>query len=312
MATRYVLDFGSANAGGNPTFTLFARLDTLASVTAPTITEIPGGSGEYYFDWDWTGLDYASVTFKATLNGVELADVIASGGVAPGPSASAGQWTREDILAYVKHLLFEDASTTSIGSLANLQSTVDVANKTVWQLAVRTAPSLFETRTGDITYNANTGYYDLTQLESGNGVYMLSRAWIKWSGYWYPLEPMDTNDRVRVIPEGVQGVVPLGYYLEGEKLYLVPKPSDNQTLQFTYIPNLGTMTTGTAALNGVRSLSMFHPLVAYEAAIVLGLKDEGDMRGLIGIRNEMRANMLQHLSRRNLRRPRVIREVPFR
>ena len=309
---RYVIDFGTANAGGSPTFSTFKNLDTLADITPPPITEL--GDGQYYFDWTWLPSVASSIAFKAVLAGIELADVIASDSLAlpGGPAAGNGQWDREQIIAYVKHLLFEDAATTSIATLANLQTSVDVANRTVWQLAVRTAPSLFETRTGDIAYDASVGYYDLTTLENNAGAYMLSRAWIKWSGYWYPLEPMDTNDRVRVIPEGVQGVVPLGYYLEGEKLYLVPKPSDNQTLQFTYIPNLGTMTTGTSALNGVRALTMYHPLVAYEAAIVLGLKDEGDMRGLIGIRNEMRSNMLQHLSRRNLRRPRVIREVPFR
>lgn len=92
---RYVLDFGSANAGGSPAFSQFARLDTLAAVSAPSITEI--GSGLYYFDWDWTTSPATSIAYKVTLAGLELSDVIS--GVAP-PGASTASAGALDLAGY--------------------------------------------------------------------------------------------------------------------------------------------------------------------------------------------------------------------
>jgi hypothetical protein len=87
---RYVLDFGTANAGGAPVFTTYKRLDTLANLAQPAISE--AGDGQYYFEVDWSTLAATSVTFKATLNGVELSDVISAPNIAlQGASvASAG------------------------------------------------------------------------------------------------------------------------------------------------------------------------------------------------------------------------------
>jgi hypothetical protein len=73
---RYVLDFGTANAGGAPVFSTYKRLDTLADLAQPAIVEV--GDGQYYFEVDWSTVAATSITFKATLNGIELADVISS------------------------------------------------------------------------------------------------------------------------------------------------------------------------------------------------------------------------------------------
>lgn len=68
---RYVLDFGTANAGGSPTLIVWLNLYTLAPLTPPAVTEIGGGQ----YEFDVTGPE--TVVFKAMLNGVELSDVIA-------------------------------------------------------------------------------------------------------------------------------------------------------------------------------------------------------------------------------------------
>lgn len=73
-ATRYELNFGSANAGGMPTFTFFARQDTGAALAQPAITEV--GNGVYRFDYDWALAPAQVVSFMAALNGIELFDVI--------------------------------------------------------------------------------------------------------------------------------------------------------------------------------------------------------------------------------------------
>lgn len=102
---RYTLDFGTANAGGAPTFTTYKRLDTLADLAQPTITEI--GDGQYYFDVDWSLMAATSITFKATLAGIELSDVISAPSVATsgvvtvgaGASSTAGYHTVGAIVA---------------------------------------------------------------------------------------------------------------------------------------------------------------------------------------------------------------------
>lgn len=90
---RYVLDFGIANAGAPvPTWVSFTRLDTLAAVAQPTIVDVGDGSGQFYFDLDWSTTTATSIAFKATKGGIELSDVISSPDVLlPGATtASAG------------------------------------------------------------------------------------------------------------------------------------------------------------------------------------------------------------------------------
>jgi hypothetical protein len=90
---RNVLDFGAVNAGGSPAFSIFARLDSGAALAQPAIDEI--GSGLYFFDYNFAAAPagVTSVTFKATLAGLELSDVISAqtvpGGVGQYKAAGA-------------------------------------------------------------------------------------------------------------------------------------------------------------------------------------------------------------------------------
>lgn len=84
---RYILDFGSGNAGLTPTFTDFVDADTWVSITPPTIVEAPAGDGAYYFDFSWTGTTSTSIWYKATVAGVELSDTINSTSVAAATGA---------------------------------------------------------------------------------------------------------------------------------------------------------------------------------------------------------------------------------
>lgn len=101
---RYVLDFGSANAGTSPTFSVFRNADTLANITPPTITE--SSNGLFYFDWDWTSTTATSIFYKASVAGVELSDVItsdatnvtASGVASGGAAAMPWLWTAGQII----------------------------------------------------------------------------------------------------------------------------------------------------------------------------------------------------------------------
>ena len=65
----YLLNFGSANAGGAPAFLFFADTDG-AALAQPAIVEI--GGGWYKFDHD----PKVTTVYAVALNGVELADVL--------------------------------------------------------------------------------------------------------------------------------------------------------------------------------------------------------------------------------------------
>jgi hypothetical protein len=85
---RYVLDFGSANAGGSPAFTVFRNADTLANIAAPALTEV--GSGLFYFDWDWASTTATSIVYQAVEDVVELSDVITSDAITTASGVGAG------------------------------------------------------------------------------------------------------------------------------------------------------------------------------------------------------------------------------
>jgi hypothetical protein len=224
--------------------------------------------------------------------------------------------TRTELVAYTKHLIFENAATTAVASDTDLESTVDNANKKVWRYCVKQAPSLFEERVEDLPYSSDLGYLDLPGVDE-RGVYLLSRVLVNASQYlpssgdpYITLEPLDGAERFafgrNVI--GGRGYVPGGYYLEGERLHVVPA-TGNLTLQLVFIPNLAAMAAETKALNG--KLEPFHELVALEAAIVLAVKDEANVSGLVLLRNESKKDLVLHLTKRQRQRPKVIREVPF-
>ena len=85
---RYVLDFGTINAGTSPAFTTFENADTLANLAQPTIVE--DGDGLFYFDFDWTSTTATSINYKATVNGVEVQDTITSEAVTTASGAATG------------------------------------------------------------------------------------------------------------------------------------------------------------------------------------------------------------------------------
>src|SRR5512147_2207490 len=92
---RYILDFGSVNAGQVPTFTLFADSDTLGAL-APQPTIVEESQGIYYFDITWPYLGADAITFKAVCNGIELSDVISetplAATVTPNIVATTAPW----------------------------------------------------------------------------------------------------------------------------------------------------------------------------------------------------------------------------
>lgn len=144
---RYVLDFGSSNAGGSPAWSLFERLSDGAALSSPTVVEV--GSGLYRFDYDAT----EAVLYKVALNGVELSDVIqptAATEVPPtptgGPNASGRFLTAGEILNRVASAVGLERVTDPYASIDPsfaqmrdllLEAAGDVLNLKGWPQLVR-------------------------------------------------------------------------------------------------------------------------------------------------------------------------------
>lgn len=222
--------------------------------------------------------------------------------------------TRDEVATLAKNLLFESGATTGLGSSTETNALVEAANKKVWMQAVQASPSAFEVRSADLSYVSATGFLSLLSID-GEGVYDVRRVYVKISSIsdsvdpWLKLERLHGEERHRLgRAYYASPIVPSGYYLEGENLYLAPKVSSNQTLQVIYVPNVSDLSATEEVLGGVTTLRPFHPLVAYEAALTLAVKDEANLSGIKLLRDEMKGEMLRHLSRRRVRN---IREVPF-
>lgn len=214
--------------------------------------------------------------------------------------------TRDDALTFAKHLLFEDAASTGIGSTTNLNNTIDVANRAVWRKAVSLAPSVFTTTSADLSYIGATGYYDLT---SALNPYIISRVDLKFGGSYVPLEPSAPQEQGRYnqTVAVTAGVTPVSYWLDGSKLKMLPGTATDQTFRIVYVPTLAALSAGSSVLLG-GALVEFHDLVCYEAERILRAKDEApDV--FKDIRADLYRDFTRHLSRRSTYRPHNIVEV---
>jgi hypothetical protein len=211
--------------------------------------------------------------------------------------------TGAELQAYTKHLLFEEAATTALATPTNLGLTVSIANQKVWHEAVKANQSFFTER-AELTCYADPGYVDLLTINP-DGVYLFTNVLLKDGDDWIPLDPVVPQDG-HIFGAGSR---PAGYYLEGDRLYLAPTQSGDAELRISYIPELGALVDASPALGG--KLATYHPLVAYEAALVLAVKDEARADGWKFVRDELLGQMKKHLARRQTQRPRSIRAIPY-
>lgn len=253
-ASRYVLDFGVANAGGAPTFAsgFFKRLDTLADIAAPTIVEI--ASGEYYFDYDWalapSGVD--TITFKVILGGVELSDVISSV-AAPGtpvPGASTGAYAG---YATVGELIARAAVRCGLLSLnsaqiaaydpfsstdQNINLLMEILRSVGNDLSARLKAGLY--KTGTITTAAGATTYlvpdDLTEMVD-------QTAWNASN----PLSGSITPQQAAYLKAWTSGVaISIPFQFRARNIVFPVAPADGLTITYEYVSNCWVRSVGSA------------------------------------------------------------------
>lgn len=209
-----------------------------------------------------------------------------------------------DLKAFVKHILFEEATTTALVTDPMLTTTLVVANQKVWQRIVHQASSMYAVRSADLTLTVALGYYSLVAL-STNGVYRILNVAVKVGDYYVNLTPIMSQDAPQ--REYLTTFRAYGWYVEGDNLYFSPPIQQDQTFRLTYIPSIADLTDGSHALGG--RLVAFHPLVAYEAVLALAVKDEANLSGYKLLRDELYANLVQYLGKRHKQAGRQIRVI---
>jgi hypothetical protein len=213
---RYVLDFGSANAGTTPGFDVYQNADTLVAVSQPSIVE--DSFGLFHFDEPWSATGVTSIEYKASVNGVELSGVITSdvvpvtSGVASGGAASIPWlWTAGQIIntAAVEVGLTEvvdpySSSDANFVRLRTLLKTVglELAKAKDWQVLVKEF-----TVTGDGTTTDFNVPADFLRLVS-DSTFNRSNFWpvgLLSSQGWQALKATTLTSTVRTLARFTQG-----------------------------------------------------------------------------------------------------------
>jgi hypothetical protein len=231
------LDFGSANAGGSPTFTRFANSDTGVAITPPSIVE--DGVGLYHFDWSWSGTTATTIEFKAVLNGVELADFIstdaaatsATGVASTGPSVVA--WA-ETAGAIVNSVAVECGLDEAVDPFAS----VDRSMKQLCALLVSCGQELVLMQNWPQLVRECT-----VTLQNGEDVYSLPddfRSMLDQTGWsrtsqWPMLGPASPQEW-QYLQAWTQSVTRVTFRMAQQQLWVNPVPSSTgEILAFEYI-----------------------------------------------------------------------------
>jgi hypothetical protein len=251
MAQRYVLDFGSANAGQVPAWDNFKRLDTLGDLAPqPAIVEI--ANGEFYFDYEWatapTGV--VAITFKATCNGAERSDVITSEPYAvPGTYSTVGYQTVGPIVAralvQAGMISLTRAQILAFDPFASTDPTVvravELLDSLGMDLCAEIRPHLHRvltivTNAGATTYALPADFFDMVSDTAWNnsGVYPLAG----------PITPQ--AERFVVAWNGTS-TIRIPFRIVGNRITFPIAPANGLTLTMVYVSNYWAQATASAA-----------------------------------------------------------------
>jgi hypothetical protein len=318
-ARKYEMNFGSANAGGMPVFTYFVRQDTGAALAQPAIVEAPWGNGAYYFEWDWRSSPAPTVSWMATLNGVEVS------GVETGTTAYTGSVGNGFTLADAISLLQEKVLETTGSAIADATKAANAlkeANRTVWKKGLLANPSRWLSRTPDITFDAAVGELAFDDICTASSLSAADLALIQFleikgsDGRYYPSWPTESfaGDRFRHEPS--YGSAPdaryaFEWYIEGDALRLTPPPGTNLTLRLVLAEVLPDPLDNEPLLAG--KYAQHHDLVITKAAILLYSTDEERVTPWDREYKELMETFLMDLARggQGMRSRRVSPRDPF-
>ena len=231
---RYVLSFGSGNAGSTPGFRHYKDAATLADVAQPPIGEI--GNGQFYFDELWASSSVTSIAYVAThdgtATGIEVEGVIQSTDAAAALSLAAASGllsvTASDVIRRALRIIGAIAggetpsSTEEADALQVLNAMLDSWNTK--SLAVYALRDESLTLTGAASYTIGMG----GDLNTARPV-KIEAAYTRLSSIDYHVEQASADAWYQLAAKSTIGTVPEWLYYEPSyplgTLYLYPKPT---------------------------------------------------------------------------------------
>jgi hypothetical protein len=296
---RYVLNFGSANAGGTASWTYFRRLDTGAALTPPVLFE--AGNGEYNFDVDWTTVpaDIAAISFMAVVNGIEQPDLITRTAaeaalVTPGVAGS-GQMT----LATLREAVRERSDTQNDPHITDAELTrwLNGSLSELYDLLVTRFGEDYYTAQATITADGVRDLYPLPDgVLYGGAPAFYKGLLVEWQFYggpqgWATLHRMNLADKNRLnLPQyaGAFGRINIRYRLSGSNVLFAPVPAGGQNIRLWYAPRLSPLVNDTDLADGV---SGWLDYVIADAARKAVIKQERDPSAMIAEKADLKARI---------------------
>jgi hypothetical protein len=269
---RYVLDFGSANAGTTPGFDVYQNADTLVAVSQPSIVE--DSFGLFHFDEPWSATGVTSIEYKASVNGVELSGVIVSdvvpvtSGVATGGAASIPWlWTAGQVIntAAVEVGLtgVVDPYSSSDANFVRLRTLLKTAGHELmhardWQVLVKEC-----TITGDGTTTDFNVPADFLRMREDSG-FDRSSSWplgLLSSRGWQSLKATNTTSAVRLLYKMIQG-----------RIQFYDAPALNAVVAFDYVSRYWAQSSGSSTADLYEPANTADTVVFEPNLIVKALK----------------------------------------
>jgi hypothetical protein len=271
---RYVLDFGAANAGGAPAFTLYKRLDTLADLAQPAIVEI--GSGQYYFEVDWTTVSATSITFKATLAGIELSDVVSAPNVAlQGTSVASAGFSSLAGYSTVATLVNRAAVQCGLSAVADPFASADPNFVQLREFLDTLGTELSESVNAHLQREftlTTTGAATSYALPADYREMVDDTAWNR-SGF-LPLDGPITPARAQFLKSwNGAALVNIPYRIQGNRLTVPIAPADGLSLSGLYVSTYWVQTAASGTGPDADHITLGTDYVLFDPLlVVLGLK----------------------------------------
>jgi hypothetical protein len=291
---RYVLSFGSGNAGSTPGFRHYKDAATLADVAQPPIGEI--GNGQYYFDEPWASSSVTSIAYVAThdgtATGAEVEGVIQATDAAAALTLAAAQGlllvTVSDIIRRSLRNIGAIAggetpsSTEEADALQVLNAMLDSWNTE--SLAVYALRDETLTLTGAASYTIGAG----GALNTTRPV-KIEAAYVRLGGNDYHATLASADAWYRLAAKSTTGSVAEWLYYEPSyplgTLYLYPQPTSGVLHLVTRVPLAAYSASDSLALPpGYQDAIVYHlalrlapeygrPVTPELAALARGAKD---------------------------------------
>ena len=268
----YELFFGVSLAGNSPTWVRFARADTHAAITAPSITEI--GDGLYQFIVDWRSQPATSIEYVVSCAGVELADVI-EGSPAPGSIAVATGSTNFNGYATLAAILNRVAVQCGLSTVADPYASTNADFILLRELLNSAARDILDAhewthlvRLASLVTDGSTTSYTLPYDHQE----MVPRTLYDRTSSFEGIGPLSFPQAACLQAQLATLVVNVAYQIQGGLLTFPVVPPSGATVAWYYVSNYWIKSSGGSAPDRSTPVAADDVLLLPEELLVLGVK----------------------------------------